>query len=480
MKVCLINAPWEQGDRWGIRSGCRFPNLMIKHTNSYVPFPFLLAYTASYLERLGFETRLLDGVAERTSAERFCAQVADVAPDLIIAETATSALAHDLRLFAALKARLPQSTMAAFGPHVSARPQDGLAGPAVDYVIRGEPELTAGALVQTLAARGDPANVPGLSFRRGDGTLIETAARPPLKDVDDLPYPRRDGLPMDRYVVPGFPAPTVFMYGSRGCPCKCSFCLWPQTLYTGAPYRPRAAEKIADEIADVLRARPETRSLFFDDDTFNIGRGRLLAFADALDARGIRLPWGMNARADGWDEALLRRLKETGLFTLRIGIESGDESVLRRSHKGIDLTQARQMLQMSARLGIQNHLSFMVGLPGETPQTVENTIRFIKSVPADSVQFSVAVPFPGTSFYREAEADGHLVSRNWADYNGHDQAVVRTDAMSADDILRAITHARRRVYFSPRFIWRRLRYMHDVRDLGAVVRKVARLVVQPA
>lgn len=480
MRVCLLNAPWEEGDRWGIRSGCRFPNLMVKHTNSYVPFPFLLAYTASYLEVLGFEVLLLDGVAERASVDSICERTAAFAPELIIAETATTSLAHDLGVLATLKARLGDVPIALYGPHVSVRPQDGLTSAAVDYVIRGEPELTAGALAAALAERRDVADVLGLSFRRADGSIVETPPQPPLKNIDQLPYPRRHDMPMDRYVVPGFPAPTVFMYGSRGCPAKCSYCLWPQTIYASAAYRPRSAEKIADEIAHVLRTQPATRSLFFDDDTFNVGRQRLMDFADALDARGIHIPWGMNARVDHWDEAMLRRLKETGLFTLRIGIESGDPEVLARAHKGIDLAKAREMLRMSARLGIQNHLSFMVGLPGETPQSVENTIRFIKSVPADSIQFSVAVPFPGTSFYREVEEAGHLVSHDWRRYSGHDQVVVRTDAMDAEEILRAITHARRKVYFTPRFIWRRLRYMHDARDLSAVLRKVYRLVTQPA
>lgn len=479
MKVCLINAPWEDGNRWGIRSGCRFPNLMVKRTNSYVPFPFLLAYTASYLEHLGFEARLLDGVAERVGVGSFCDQVAGFAPDLIIAETATTSLTHDLDVLATLKGRLGPVPMALYGPHMSARPKDGLASAAVDYVIRGEPELTAGALAQALNDGRDGTDVLGLSFRRGDGTIIETPARPPLSDIDELPYPRRHDLPMDRVVL-GFPAPTVFMYGSRGCPFKCNYCVWPQTLYAGAAYRPRAAEKIADEIAHVLWKQPGTRSIFFDDDTFNVGRKRLMAFADALDARGIRIPWGMNARVDHWDEALLRRLKETGLFTLRIGIESGDPDVLARSSKGIDLAKAREVLEMSAWLGIQNHLSFMIGLPGDTPQSVENTIRFIKSVPAESIQFSVAIPFPGTAFYRDVEAAGHLVSHDWRRYSGHDQAVVRTEAMSAEEILRAITHARRSVYFSPRFIWRRLRYARDVRDLSAVLRKVFRLAIQPA
>jgi Fe-S oxidoreductase len=470
MRICLVNAPWEENDRWGIRAGCRFPNLMIKHTNSYVPFPFLLAYTASCLEQRGHEVLLVDGVAERTTVEKFCAGITGFAPDLIIAETSTTSMAFDLAVLAHHRKMHRKVHIAVYGPHASARPQDLLTG-VVDSVMRGEPELTTVALAEALSDGRDLRTVPGLVLHDDKGNLIETDNPQVVNDIDALPYPKRQGLPMEHYAVPGFPAPTVFMYGSRGCPFKCNFCLWPQTLYDGTAYRPRAPEKIADEIAYVLRNWPTTRSIFFDDDTFNIGRKRLMAFANALEARAIRIPWGMNARADHWDEELLRCLRDTGLFTLRIGIESGDPDVLRRCGKDIDLGEARAMLLMSDRLGIQNHLSFVIGLPGETRQSIENTIRFIRSVPAASIQFSVAVPFPGTAFYRDVEKAGHLISRDWSQYSGHDRAVMRTDALSPQQILEAVTHARRRTYFSARFILRRLRYLRDLRDLQAIIRK---------
>jgi radical SAM superfamily enzyme YgiQ (UPF0313 family) len=130
---------------------------------------------------------------------------------------------------------------------------------------------------------------------------------------------------------------------------------------------------------------------------------------------------------------------------------------------------------MSHQLGIKNHLSFVIGLPGETPESVENTIRYIKSVPADSVQFSVAIPFPGTSFHDYVDRNGFLMTRDWSKYNGFDHVVMRTEAMTADEIAQAVTRARRRVYFSPRFIKRRLGYVRNLRDLGALTRKVWRL-----
>ncbi|HEX4590731.1 MAG TPA: radical SAM protein, partial [Gemmataceae bacterium] len=217
-------------------------------------------------------------------------------------------------------------------------------------------------------------------------------------------------------------------------------------------------------------------SFFFDDDTFNLGRERCLRFADEMDRRQLRMPWGMNARADNWDRELMKRLVATGLFTIRVGVESGDPEVLARTQKGITLEQVRTTLEMAHSLGVRNHVSFVIGLPGETDRTVDNTIRFIKSVPVDSVQFSVAIPFPGTSLFREVESRGHLATRDWPKFNGFDHVVVRTDEMRPEAIRRAVDRARRAVYMSPRFIVRRLSYVRDFRDLRALTRKAFRLM----
>jgi anaerobic magnesium-protoporphyrin IX monomethyl ester cyclase len=475
MKVCCINPPWEQDGRWGIRAGCRFPNLMPRAHNSYVPFPFLLAYTAAYLEQQGVEVLIIDGVAERCSMASLQERLIAFAPELLIAETATTSLANDLQILAALKVRLSNTYIALYGPHVSVLPQEGMAA-CVDFVIRGEPELTAHELMLGMAGQRAYADIQGLVYRDADGQVQINPRRPLLQEVDRLPFPLRDGMPLDRYSVPGFPSPVVFMYGSRGCPFRCNYCLWPQTLFEKGSYRPRAPEMIVAEMCEVLQRYPQTRSFFFDDDTFNLGRDRLLRFADELERQGVIIPWGMNARADNWDRELLERLKATGMFTLRIGIESGDQRVLDRCNKSLNLENARRMLQLSDSLGISNHVSFMIGLAGETWDSVENTIRYINTLPVASVQFSVAVPFPGTDYFRYVDEHDLLVTRDWTLYSGSENAVMRTEEMNAEEVRRAVIHARRRIYFSPRFIKRRLRYVRDQRDLLAMLRKVARLL----
>jgi radical SAM superfamily enzyme YgiQ (UPF0313 family) len=183
----------------------------------------------------------------------------------------------------------------------------------------------------------------------------------------------------------------------------------------------------------------------------------------------------MNARADHWDREMLERLIETGLFTLRIGIESGDQSILDRTKKGLNLEQARQTLELTHSLGIQNHVSFMVGLAGETPDSIRNTARYIKSIPVESVQFSIATPFPGTELHQFVQDKGFLVNKDWSRYSGSENAVMRTESMSADEIRDAILHLRRKIYFSPRFVRRRLSYVKNFGDFVALSKKAARL-----
>lgn len=480
MKVCLLNAPWEEQDKWGIRAGCRFPNLMPKGHNSYVPFPFLIAYTASYLESKGSQVLVIDGVAERCGAEVALHRIRDFKPDLVIAETAATSLRYDQRFLERVRSGVPGVKIALYGSHVTTLPHEGMDSPAVDFVIRGEPELTAHELILAAEDGQIYGSVDGLAWRDSAGKVVLNRPRAPMKEIEALPYPKREGMPLDRYNVPGFPSPVVFMYGSRGCPYKCTFCLWPQTIFGDKPYRAREPEKIVEEMAHVLETYPQTRSFFFDDDTFNLGRARVLRFADEMKRRGIKVPWGMNARADNWDREMLERLIETGLFTLRIGIESGDQAVLDKTKKDLNLEGARRMLEMSDGLGISNHVSFIIGLEGETWESVDRTVKYIKTLPVDSVQFSVAAPFPGTGLHKLAEDKGHLTTKDWTRYNGAHNAVMRTDAMSTDEVMRALRSARRRVYFSPRFVKRRLSFIRNWRDLAAISRKAMSLVVPRA
>ena len=476
MKISIINMPWQKGERWGARAGGRMPSLLSGPNRSYLPYPFLLAYTAACLEERGYSVDLLDGVAEGWDKQTFCQRLASGAPDLILAETSTASLEYDLQYLSDLHGQNKQAKIAVFSTHFAALPEDGLASEVVDFVIYGEPEMTMVELVETLAGDRDFSKIDGLGFKTPSGKIQTNPRREPIRDLDALPYPKREGLPLKNYYCPGFPAPVVYMYGSRGCPFHCNFCLWTQTIYEQGQYRMRSETAIVSEMRHVLEKFPEAKSFYFDDDLFIFGKKRALRFAAAIREENLVIPWGMHARADKWDEESLTALRETGLIILKIGIESGNQRIVNELGKRLDLEEAAENLRLAHRLGIKNHIGIIVGMPNETWDTVEQTVQFIRSVPIDSAQISVAEPFPGTNYFDELDERGYLLSRDWSRYSCEKNPVMRTLGLSPDELDEAVIYIKRSVFSKPSMFLRRLSYVKDPRDLISLGRKAIRLM----
>jgi anaerobic magnesium-protoporphyrin IX monomethyl ester cyclase len=296
------------------------------------------------------------------------------------------------------------------------------------------------------------------------------AKRELIPDMDSLPWPHRETLPLDRYKVGGFPAPVLYMYASRGCPYQCTFCVWPQWFQSGS-YRARSPRSVADEIEDAQRRWGPFRSIYFDDDTFNIGKPRMLEMADEFARRSLQIPWGCNARPDLFDDEMMRRLADAGLFTIRIGVESADPDVLKRTKKNLDLAAVSRCIDLAHRYRVKVHVTFTIGLSGESWETVKRTASFARSIAADSVAFTITTPFPGTSYYDEVVRDGYLASRQWGEFNVLSNSVVRTATMSREEIVKAEKYVMRKVYFSPEYLFRRLRYAASPMELSALAKK---------
>lgn len=473
--MCLTNPPWREGNQRGIRSGCRVPNSIGSGEHTFIPFPFPLAYATAVLERSGVETLLIDAVGEDSECEPFLQRIEDFAPELVVIEMATQSHDIDLRYARLIKTRTGAS-IAVCGSHPTALPAEILASEHVDYVLRGEYEQTLLDLVLALGAGRGPEAVQGVAYRRADGGVETGGKRELVPDLDAMPWPHRETLPLGSYRAGGFPLPVLFMYASRGCPYLCNFCLWPQWFGSGS-YRVRSPRSVVDEIEHARQRYGPFRSIYFDDDTFNIGRPRMLAMADEFERRRVDLPWGCHARADLFDEETMRRLAEVGLFNIRIGVESGDPEVLKRIKKNLDLDSVGRCIDLAHRLGIKVHVTFTIGLSGETWESVERTVKFAKSIDPDSIAFTITTPFPGTSYYDEVVRDGHLETRDWSRFNAAANSVVRTAGMSAAEIERAERYVKRKVYYSPRYLLRRARYARGTGELGALARKGMRFLV---
>ncbi len=404
-----------------------------------MPFPFFLAYATAVLEQepAADDLLLIDGVAEKISEAEFLERAERFVPDLVVLEVSTASIETDLRVARELSTRMPGLKVGFCGLHVFMQQAAFFdEHPMIDYVFVGEYEEILRDLVRALEQGSDLRAIQGLIFRDREG-ITRNGPRPVIQDLDALPWPSRRFLPMFNYRdEPGsIPRPSLQMWASRGCPYKCVFCAWPQIMYgdSHTQYRTRDPMDVVNEIEAQVQEYG-FQSVYIDDDTFNIGKKRMLRFARLMKERNMGIPWAVMARADTSDEETLEALADAGLFSIKYGVESGDQEVIKQSGKNLKLDRLRRMVAKTHELGIRIHLTFTFGLPGETKETVQKTIDLALELNPHSLQYSIATPFPGSRLYQLAEENGTLVSKDWSLYDGYNNAVMRTETLTAGDL----------------------------------------------
>jgi hopanoid biosynthesis associated radical SAM protein HpnJ len=378
--------------------------------------------------------------------------VEDVAPlareyDLAVLHTSTPSFQNDVRVAEALRAVNPSLRIGFVGAHVAVQPDAALgASPAIDFVTGAEFDFT----IREIAEGRPLGHVAGLTYRK-NGSLARTLDRAPLEDMDRLPFVvdvyHRD-LEVERYVIGYLLHPYVSLYTGRGCRSRCTVCLWPQTV-GGHRYRTRSVEHVVAEIERATRLFPQVKEYFFDDDTFTDDLPRAEAIAARLGRLGVT--WSCNAKANV-PEATLRVLRDNGLRLLLVGYESGNQDILNNVRKGIRLDVARRFTREAKRLGIRIHGTFVMGLPGETRQTIEETVKFALEVDPDTIQVSLAAPYPGTALHRQAKERGWLENEVLVDGRGVQSTALGYPHLPRTVIFDSVESFYRRFYFRPRKI----------------------------
>ncbi len=390
-------------------------------------------------------SRLVDAPARGQS-------LADVLPladdfELAVLYTSTPSFASDVRIAEALKARNPKLTIGFIGAHVAVLPEPSLAASeAIDFVARNEFDYT---LLEV--AEGKPfSGIDGISYRT-DGRIVHNRERAVLEDLDCLPFVtevyKRD-LVAEDYFIGYLLHPYLSFYTGRGCRSRCTFCLWPQTI-SGHRYRTRSPRSVAKEIALAKSSFPQVKEYFFDDDTFTDDRPRSEAIARLLGEMGVT--WSCNAKADVPFETL-KVLKENGLRLLLVGYETGSQKILNNIRKGTRIDFARRFAENCHTLGIKVHGTFIVGLPGETKETLEETIRFAKEINPHTIQVSLAAAYPGTELYSQATEKGWLLPNSLVGQDGVQVSSLGYPDLSSQEIFESLATFYRRFYFRPRKI----------------------------
>jgi hopanoid biosynthesis associated radical SAM protein HpnJ len=324
--------------------------------------------------------------------------------ELAVLHTSTPSFASDVRVAEALKDENPRLKIGIVGAKVAVEPEDSLkASSAIDFVAREEFDFT----IKEFAEGRPIAAIDGVSFREPNGAITHNRDRAVLEDMDRLPFVtevyKRD-LRVEDYFIGYLKHPYVSLYTGRGCRSKCTFCLWPQTV-GGHRYRVRSVGHVIDEIRLAKRYFPQVKEFFFDDDTFTDDRPRAEAIARELGKLGVT--WSCNAKANVPRETL-EVMRDNGLRLLLVGYETGNQQILNNIKKGMRIDIARRFTKDCHELGITIHGTFILGLPGETKDTIDETIRFAAEINPHTIQVSLAAPYPGTYLHRQAVENGWL------------------------------------------------------------------------
>ncbi|MDD5500416.1 MAG: radical SAM protein [Candidatus Omnitrophica bacterium] len=440
MRVCLLNIPWRKNNRYGVRAGSRWPFTSKPEDGGYIkyiPFPFFLAYSVSLLKSRGKDAVLIDAIARDLDEKSFLYEVLEEHSSLLVAETSTPSFENDIDILFKVKQNNPGSRLALCGPHASVYASEILAGyDFIDYVFIGEYEHTLLDLTGHFDTGRDLESVPGLAYRSRSGVQVNRK-RPAAASLDDLPWPERE----EKYIYnyndgfAGLPVPNVQMCSSRGCPFRCTFCLWPQVLYSKGAYRKRKPLNVVKEMSWLVK-NFAFKAVYFDDDIFNLDKKHVSDICREIRMNDIKIPWAAMGRADLMDEKLLGLMAGSGLYALKYGIESANPSVLRRCRKKMNLQYALKMIKYTKKIGVKTHLTFCLGLPGETKRSIQDTADFILAANPDSLQFSFATPFPGTELFEYLRRKKITFPSSWSEYDGNNRYFGAEKIMEGFDLER--------------------------------------------
>jgi radical SAM superfamily enzyme YgiQ (UPF0313 family) len=432
MRICLLYPRWTGA--YGLFS-------ILANKASTWP-PLNLCYLAAIAEKEGHEVRILDGQAENLDAQELVDQTAAFDPHLI-GVTSTTPFHHVVVEMAQhLKARLPRVPIVIGGAHITLTREQGFDA-VFEYGFVGEADLSWPQLLRQLSVGGDVRQVPGI-LHRNDGTVQFTGDAPRVENLDDLPMPARHLLRTDRYRI-------ATIMTMRGCPFNCIFC---STQVFGHRVRKRSPQLVVEEIKSVIRDFG-VRHFIFMDDTLTLDRKHILAICDGLQRERVAITFEGATRANLLDEELIARMAETGLIRMGFGLESADETVRRIIKKEVPLESYTEANRLANRYGIETQNACMIGLPGDTKESIRKTLAFLRQArDIKQANLSIAVPYPGTELNEMAKRGDHglrLIESDFSKFRRYNSAVMQVGDLSPQDLIKLQNDAFVSIYIVP---WR--------------------------
>jgi radical SAM superfamily enzyme YgiQ (UPF0313 family) len=378
--------------------------------------PLGIAYLGAYLKSKGYNVILIDAETQGLSNQQILQRCNAFHTDIYCISATTIVFYKAVELARYLKAQTPSIPIIAGGPHISCSPISSMEYGCFDVCVFGEGEITLYEIVHALENGRGLSDIDGIVYREGD-RVIKNAGRLMIKDLDTLPFPARELLPpLSNYLPPPINykmVPCATILTSRGCPYNCTFC---DKNTFGSIYRIRTAENIIEEIKHLIHHH-NIKEIAFVDDTFNINNERLNKLFALMKSNNINLPWTCMARINTASYEQLKAMKQANCWHISFGIESGSQDIINIIKKGIDLDHARKVIKWCKEIGLQTKGFFMIGHPGETKQSIQETIDFGLSIPLTNIVVTINTPFPGSWNYDNAKTYGSMPDIDWSIYN---------------------------------------------------------------
>jgi radical SAM superfamily enzyme YgiQ (UPF0313 family) len=458
MKIVLINPPFKV--EYGKFSRDQRSPAITKSGTLY--YPTWLASATGVLEEAGHECKLLDCCAVQWDDKKTLDVIKAFAPKLVVINTSTPSIYNDCNFSEKVKKVVPNVITVLVGTHPSALPEETMEiNHTVDAIARREYEYTLRELAQFINdGNADYDEILGLTYRKNDGTIKSTENRPFIEDLDKLPFVskvyKEHGINPEDYFFAAAEYPMMMIFTGRGCPNNCFFCVYPQTFHGRKKYRLRSPENVIKELEYIVENFPELKSIGFEDDTFTADLDRTKQICRLMIEKGLnkQFNWWVNARVT-LDYDTMKLMKQAGCRLLIAGFESGNQRVLNDMHKGIKLEWTKKYVESANRAGLLIHGCFMVGNPGETKKTMEETFQLALKLNTDTAQFFPLMVYPGTDAYRWALENNYLVTNDWSKWiteEGLHSCVISLPEVSSKELVAFCDEARKRYYIRPAYI----------------------------
>jgi len=419
-------------------------------------FPMWLSYAAALADSQGYTIDFIDAPAAGIDLEESINRIKDFSPELLVVDTSTPSIYNDVKVCERIKEVLPEVFILLVGTHVSALPIESIGlSDSIDAVTLGEYDETVVELAEVINEKRGLETVKGLCYREAK-EVLRNENRGFIEDLDKIPFVSiiyKKFLKIEHYFNPNALYPMVTITTSRGCPFRCTFCVYPQTLM-GRKFRLRSIENVIAEIEYIVDNFPKAKSIFFEDDTLTVNRQRCMQLSEEIIKKGLKISWTANARV-GLDIDAMKKMKAAGCRSLCVGFESGSQLILDNMKKAIRIEEMFKFIKNAKKAGLLIHGCFMVGLPGETKKTMEETLKLAKKLNPDTVQFYPLMVYPGTEAYNWYQEKGLITITDyskWLTSEGLHNTVIKTESLSSEDLVEFCDYARRSFYLTPKYL----------------------------